>query len=101
MRVQHRVLVIDVETTGFDPAQHACIEIGAVLLDESLRPVQEFSSLIALWEGAQIMEQAMKVNQINQEQLQSAPLVDEVVKKFHDTFRLDEIAPLIAGWNVW
>jgi DNA polymerase III epsilon subunit-like protein len=101
MRVQHRVLVIDVETTGFDPARHACIEIGAVSLDESLHPVQEFSSLIAPWEGAQIVEQAMNVNKISQEQLQSAPHVDEVVKKFHDAFRLDEVAPLIAGWNVW
>jgi len=101
MRVQHRVLVIDVETTGFDPAQYACIEIGAVLLDESLHPVQEFSSLIAPWEGAQIMEQSMKVNQISREQLQCAPFIAEVVNEFHDTFRLDEAVPLIAGWNVW
>lgn len=101
MHVQHRVLVIDVETTGFDPARHACIEIGAVLLDESLRAVQEFSSLIAPWEGAQIVEQAMKVNQISRKQLQSAPRVEEVVKQFHETFRLADMPPLISGWNVW
>jgi len=101
MHVQHKVLVIDVETTGLDPARHACIEIGAVLLDEALQPVQEFSSLIAPWRGAQIMEQAMKVNQISDEQLRSAPAIEEVMKQFHETFQLDEKPPLIAGWNVW
>lgn len=101
MRILNKVLVIDVETTGFDPARHACIEIGGVLLDESLRPVQEFSSLIAPWDGAQIMEQSMKVNQISEKQLQKAPVVEEVVKQFHETFRLDDVPPLIAGWNVW
>jgi len=101
MRVQNKVLVIDVETTGLDPSRHACIDVGAVLLDESLHPVKEFSSLIAPWEGAEIMEQAMKVNKINQKRLKTAPVIDEVVKQFHKTFRLDEVPPLIAGWNVW
>lgn len=101
MRVQHKVLVIDVETTGLDPSRHACIEIGAVMLDESLRPEQEFSSLIVPWEGAEIIEAAMKVNQISLEQLHRAPLLDEVVKRFHETIRPDAVVPLLAGWNVW
>lgn len=101
MRVQHKVLVIDVETTGLDPASNACIEIGAVMLDESLLMMQEFSSLIAPWEGAQIVEQAMKVNQISPEQLQTAPSIEQAVKRFHETFRPDETKPVLSGWNVW
>lgn len=101
MRILNKVLVIDVETTGLDPSRHACIEIGAVLLDESLYIGREFSSLIAPWEGACIMEQAMEVNQISLEQIRHAPLVGEVVKQFHQTFSLEKDQPLLAGWNVW
>ncbi len=101
MNAAQNILVIDVETTGLDPSRHACIEIGAVMLDKSLRPKQEFSSLIVPWDGAEIIEAAMKVNQISVEQLDRAPLLDEVVKQFHETFRPDEAAPLLAGWNVW
>lgn len=101
MRVHNKVLVIDVETTGFDPTRNACIDLGAVLLDESLHIVNEFSSLIAPWKGAEVKEEAMRVNQIAQEELQSAPHLEEVVNRFHETFRLDVTPPLIAGWNVW
>jgi DNA polymerase III epsilon subunit-like protein len=101
MRIQKEILVIDVETTGLDPAKHACIEIGAVLLDKDLRKTEQFSSLIAPWEGAEFMEEAMQVNQITAEQLNSAPPIDQVVEKFHETFRPDETILLLAGWNVW
>jgi len=43
----------------------------------------------------------MRVNQIAWEELQSAPHVESVVKRFHETFQLDSAPPLIAGWNVW
>lgn len=101
MRLLNKVLVIDVETTGFEPSKHACIEIGGVLLDESLHVEREFSSLIAPWEGSAIMQQAMEVNRITVEELRTAPLVDQVVKLFHQEFNLDNEKPLLAGWNVW
>ena len=47
MKVLNRILVIDVETTGFEPSKHACIELGAVLLDEHFKSIEEFSSLVA------------------------------------------------------
>lgn len=101
MRLHNRVLVIDVETTGFDPAVNACIDLGAVLLDESLNVVQEFSSLIAPWTGAQVKDEAMKVNRIAWEEMASAPHVEEVINRFNATFSLKGTPPLIAGWNVW
>lgn len=101
MRLHNRVLVIDVETTGFDPAVNACIDLGAVLLDESLNVMREFSSLIAPWAGAQVKDEAMKVNRIPLKELASAPPVDEVVMRFTETFRFEGAPPLLAGWNVW
>jgi DNA polymerase-3 subunit epsilon len=34
-----RLLIVDTETTGLDPAQHRCIEVGAVLFDVPHRAV--------------------------------------------------------------
>ncbi|MCT0201813.1 3'-5' exonuclease [Synechococcus sp. CS-603] len=35
----NRLLILDTETTGLDPAQHHCIEVGAVLFDVTHRAV--------------------------------------------------------------
>src|SRR5688572_29200277 len=63
-RVTRRPLVIDVETTGLDPARHACIEIGAVLLDESLEVVWEFSAALLPPPDAEIRPEAQQVHRI-------------------------------------
>ena len=80
------ILVIDVETTGLDPAKHACIDLGAVLLDRWLNPVAEYSSLVAPWEGAEIVPEALHVNQISPSAMNSAPKITEVIDKFNKTF---------------
>ena len=97
----NRVLVIDIESTGLDPARHACIEIGAVLLDEELNPVDEFSSLIAPWEGAEINQESMAVNKISIEKLYHASDFRQVVTEFHQRFSSTQSVPVLAGWNVW
>jgi len=52
MRVEQQILIIDVETTGFDPIRHACIELGAVLLDECSQLRRVFIARSALaWSG--------------------------------------------------
>ncbi len=95
------ILVIDVETTGLDPAKHACIELGAVLLDRELNPVVDFSSPVSPWEGAEIMPEALSVNQIDLADLNRAPKVPEVVERFHQTFQPDARKLFLCGWNVW
>ncbi len=95
------LLVIDVETTGLDPLRHACIEVGAVLLDKVLTPVAEFSSLIGPWTGAEVLEDAMKVHGIVAEELQNAPHISDAVRHFDQVFMNEEEMPLLAGWNVW
>lgn len=100
-RVGQQILVIDVETTGFDPQKHACIELGAVLLNEALEPVVQFSSLIAPWKGAEVVPQAMAVNHISPDELRSAPPLARVVEQFYSEVLANRPTPLLSGWNVW
>jgi DNA polymerase III epsilon subunit-like protein len=98
----HRsVLVIDVETTGFESTKNACVEVGAVLLDTQLEVAGEFCSLVQPWDGAEIVQDAMRVNGITQQMLAKAPSLQETVQKFHERFAAEPISPVIAGWNVW
>ncbi len=96
-----QILIIDVETTGFDPTRNACIEIGAVLLDELLNPADEFSSLIAPWPGAEISPESLAVSGISVDQLRSAQTVDAVISRFDAWLKRVQPPPLLAGWNVW
>lgn len=95
------ILVIDVETTGLDPTRHACIELGAVLLDRWLSPVAEYSSLVAPWEGAEIVPEALLVNRIQPSDLNGAPTIAKVIDRFHKTFSPNSNKLLLCGWNVW
>lgn len=101
LNCHNKVLVFDLETTGLDPARNACIEIGAVLLDESLRPIDEYSSLAAPWEGAEIVPKSMAVNRISRDELESARDIGTVVGEFHQKFGSAKPLPWLAGWNVW
>jgi DNA polymerase III alpha subunit (gram-positive type) len=73
------------------------------MLDETLRPVREFSSLIAPWDGAEIVPAAMTLNRIAMDELRNAPSVDMVLVSFEQAFGLKTItpAPVLGGWNVW
>src|SRR5690606_11649754 len=53
------MIVIDVEATGVDPKHHSIISIGAI---EFENPSNEFYGECSIWEGAEIMEEALAVN---------------------------------------
>jgi DNA polymerase III epsilon subunit-like protein len=95
------ILVIDLETTGLDPFRHACIEIGAVLLEKGLTPLAEFTSLVAPWDGAEVMDAALQVSGISRESFTSARPIVDVINEFHAAFCNQPEVPIIAGWNVW
>ena len=101
MRTTSDILIIDVETTGIDCNKHACIELGAMLLDRDLNPIREYSTFITPWEGAEIQSEAMAVNGITPAELERAPSVSEVVEQFHCIFQPDQRKLFISGWNVW
>lgn len=96
------LLVIDTETTGLDPAKHACIELGAVLLDRHLKIVKEFSQIITPRAGAEISPQAMEINKITDEELSKGKTHQAATKDFNRIFFSENIGPIpkLAGWNV-
>ena len=53
------MLVIDVETTGLDPKRHSIVSIGAVDL---LSPERQFYGECKIWDGAEIVQEALEVN---------------------------------------
>jgi len=101
MRTTSDILIIDVETTGVDPAKHACIELGALLLDHDLNPLTEYSTCIAPWEGAEIQPEAMAVNGISMAELERAPSVVQAVEQFDCIFQPTIRRLFLCGWNVW
>lgn len=101
MRTTSDILIIDVETTGVDPLKHACIEIGAMLLDRDLNPLKEYTTYIAPWEGAEIQPEAMAVNGITPADLERAPGIAEVVEQFDCIFQPAARRLFLSGWNVW
>ena len=49
--VPRRLLILDTETTGLDPGQHQCIEVGAILFDVPSRSVLSQLSFLLPCEG--------------------------------------------------
>lgn len=94
------LLIIDVETTGTDPVRHACIEIGAVLLDQHLQITKEFSTLVRPWPDAELDPEAIAVHGIHSDELRAAPTIGTAVTNF-STFASLDTPPILAGWNVW
>lgn len=86
-----RVVVIDLETTGFSPLRgHRIIEIGAVALQGG-GVIGEFHSLID--PGRSVPLAAVRVHGITEAQLQGQPTAAEVLPRLH---RFLDGSPLVA-----
>lgn len=81
------VIVLDTETTGLDHKTERMIEIAAVKLHHG-SVVEMFDSLIN--PGIPIRSSSQKVHGISQEDVESAPPIEEVLPKFLD-FVGDEV----------
>ena len=64
-----KVLYIDVETTGTNPAKHGIIQIGAII-EISGTIAEEFNLKCAPHKGADIDDQALHINGTNRAELQ-------------------------------
>lgn len=75
------MIVVDVETTGTDPALHAIVSIGAV---DFGRPERQFYRECRIFEGAQVQPQALAVNGFTIEQVTDSakPTLEEVIGQF-------------------
>ncbi len=83
------ILLIDFETTDVDPEKAKPLQIAAVLLDKNdLSEKESFSSYIK-HDLSDANPKALEVNGITEEMLASAPIQDEVIRKFVEKFGND------------
>ena len=62
------MIVVDVETTGIDPIKNSIVSIGAV---DFLNPQNTFYKECKTWRGAEISDQALKINGFTRKQINS------------------------------
>ena len=92
------LLVIDLETTGADPALHSTIDIGAVLLDKkSLDELKSWSVLIKRQETNETSAYAMSLHGHTNDELQNGRDPEGAVEEFLEFFGTNYI---LTGWNV-
>ncbi|QQG39778.1 MAG: 3'-5' exonuclease [Candidatus Aenigmatarchaeota archaeon] len=75
------MIVVDVETTGLNPDRHAIVSIGAV---ELANPQNIFYAECRAWEGAEVDENALRVNGFSAEQVRDASkkTLDQAMREF-------------------
>ena len=96
------ILLIDTEFTGFDLEKHELLQLAGVLLDKkTLKEKKHFNSFIRpeakRWKQRQ--RAAMAVNRITIDQIQSAPLLKEVIRDFDKAFGHNVILAAYVGYN--
>ena len=60
------MLIVDLETTGVDPAKHSIVSIGAI---DFLHPERTFYEECRPWNGAEIDDDALVINGFKREQI--------------------------------
>lgn len=66
------ICVLDIETSGLDPRECGVLEMGAVMLDRSLSPVGEWSSLVRVCEWQRWEAEAERVHGVTRAEAMSA-----------------------------
>ena len=87
-------VVIDLETTGFNPASCDIVELAAVRFVD-FKPAETYSTLVKPKNG--INYYAMRVNGITERMVENAPYIEEVAGEFYEFVAGSEI---IVGQNV-
>lgn len=73
------ILVVDMETGGLDPKYHPVLSIGTVLMDDRLRIVREWETLVRPFKGCVIDPKALDVNQLEPEVCAQMGMAEEDV----------------------
>lgn len=91
------MIVVDVEASGLDPNKHSMVSVGAVDLKH---PSNQFYAECRIWEGADIMDDALEVNGFTKEEVTDPkkPSLEEVITSFMSWIeQCDEFT--LAGQN--
>jgi DNA polymerase III epsilon subunit-like protein len=92
------MLVLDIETTGLDPACHSIIEVGAIDFD---RPWNCFNERCQIWDGAEVDYKALEINGLTLDEIRDPSILTqkELLSRFKTwTDRIED--KTIAGQNV-
>jgi len=101
MRLPHKLVAIDIETTGLFPEAGAdIIQIGAVIVNEDLSMGEQFSSYVKPTSDYRDAK-AMTINGISEEVLAIAPSLEEVMAKLWEfaTRGAHPTQPTLAAWG--
>ena len=80
-------LIIDLEMSGSEYGFHDIIQIGAVLADDKLNSLGEFSSLVYPKNDAVFSEEAEEIHGISILDLEEAELIHDVLEQFENWIR--------------
>ena len=80
-------LIIDLEMSGTEYGFHDIIQIGAVLADDNLNTIAEFSSLVYPKNEGIFSEEAEEIHGISIFDLEEAELIHTVLDSFEDWIR--------------
>ncbi len=72
------IAIVDFETGGVNPAQHAIVSVAVLLLDANLKEYDRFYTLVND-PGRPIEDQALAVNGLTREQIAAGMPVDEAL----------------------
>jgi DNA polymerase III epsilon subunit-like protein len=90
-----QLVFVDLETTGLDVDRHGIIEIGCIFETNGTRESEDFQSLAnpGLVEHS---EGAAEVHRIPRQAIDTAPLLQDVLRRFDSRCAKDAI---LSGWN--
>jgi len=91
------ICFIDFETTGIDVFRDEPIEIGAILVNDKLEIICEYSSRISLRKSVYLTKRAFKIHNISVEDLKDSPSQKEVLDNFFSLFGTEY---KLGGWNI-
>ena len=80
-------LIIDLEISGSEYGFHDIIQIGAVLVDDKLNYIAEFSSLVYPKNEDVFSEEAEEIHGISIFDLEEADLIHDVLEQFENWIR--------------
>jgi len=94
-----RYLFVDLETGGLYPDKHAVLQVAAISTDFDFNVKGQFMSYIKPHPELEITQEALMINQLSLDSLQSAPSEKSVALAFSHFARLVGPAPRFAGYN--
>lgn len=89
------MIVIDVETSGTNPYKNSILSIGALDFNN---PENQFYQECQIFEGAEISQEALKVNGFTEQEIKNKKNQEEVIKEFIEWLsKIEDIT--IMGMN--